>query len=119
MDMTKTIIGQISKFKNSSAKWTQLKCEDCGRITEVKGSPSTSKVKKALSRPCRTCSPPRNQTGKGWWHAFGLERNPGIYGPMPRKRMSLRWRLDEARQSGLNQWIWKDEYTHLRLNRKG
>ena len=37
----------------------------------------------------------------GWWHDFGLDKNHGVYGPMPRLRTSLRYRLEEERRMGL------------------
>ena len=36
----------------------------------------------------------------GWWTAFGLYTNPYVYGPMPWKRTSLKWRIQEAIERG-------------------
>ena len=38
---------------------------------------------------------------KAWWHDFGLKRNPYIYGPMPWKKTSDKFRRAEALASGV------------------
>ena len=69
----------------------------------------------ALGRPCGACNPCRNPLVKqGWWLAFGLDRNPYVYGPMPRLRTSTRYRLEEARRMGWMAWTWNDEYKEER-----
>ena len=70
----------------------------------------------ALGRPCGACNPVRNPlVNQGWWLEFGLDRNPYVYGPMPRLRTSVRYRLEEARRMGWTSWCWQDEYTKDRL----
>lgn len=41
-----------------------------------------------------------DKNGLGWWRDFGLYINPFIYGPMPWKRTSLRYRKQEAIERG-------------------
>ena len=43
-----------------------------------------------------------------WWNDFGLKANPGIYGPMPWKRTSHKFRLQEAKERGWGCWYWVD-----------
>jgi hypothetical protein len=42
--------------------------------------------------------------------SFGLTSNPYVYGPMPRMRTGLRYRMEEARRRGWMAWTWADEY---------
>ena len=68
-----------------------------------------------VERQCSVCNPVVRQGGTNWWSAFGLRKNPYVYGPMPYKRTSERWRLEEARKRGWLAWYWVDEYTGQRL----
>ena len=73
--------------------------------------------KAAIARSCKACKPPQNlPINQGWWLEFGLEKNPGVYGPMPRLRTGHRYRMEEARRMGWMAWVWKDEYEE---DRKG
>ena len=95
---------------------TQITCLDCGRVTEIKGKISSKESRRAIQRDCATCNPPRKkQGGTGWWRQFGLKKNCYVYGPMPHKRTSERWRLQEARERGWLAWYWVDEYTDQRI----
>ena len=68
-----------------------------------------------LERPCGACNPVRNPlVNQGWWLEFGLDCNPYVYGPMPRLRTSVRYRLEEARRMGWMAWTWNDEYMEER-----
>ena len=70
-----------------------------------------------MERTCKVCSPPQNlPNNQGWWLEFGLDKNPYIYGPMPRLRTGLRYRMEEARRMGWMVWVWHDEYEQ---DRKG
>jgi hypothetical protein len=99
--------------------YTLLTCSTCGRQTGVFGKSSNQKVKKAVKRECRTCKPPLTlHAGTNWWRQFGLNKNPYVYGPMPRLRTSERYRIEEARQRGWLAWHWVDEYTDERMGRR-
>ena len=77
----------------------------------------TKKAKAAMERTCKVCSPPQNlPNNQGWWLEFGLDKNPYIYGPMPRLRTGLRYLMEEARRMGWMVWVWHDEYEQ---DRKG
>ena len=77
----------------------------------------TKTAKAAMERTCKVCSPPQNlPNNQGWWLEFGLDKNPYIYGPMPRLRTGLRYRMEEARRMGWMAWVWHDEYEE---DRKG
>lgn len=95
--------------------FTIITCQDCSTQTSVPGRMTTRKARQALERNCRTCNPVVRQGGTSWWHQFGLSKNPYVYGPMPRKRTSERWRLEEARLRGWLAWYWVDEYTADRV----
>ena len=96
--------------------YTLITCGSCGRQSTLQGHITTKACERALQRKCKTCHPPRKQLiGTSWWHAFGLRKNPYVYGPMPYKRTGERWRLVEARQRGWLAWYWVDEYTDERL----
>ena len=98
-----------------SRSYTVFECQDCGATTREPGRQTTKKAKNALNRPCRSCSPVRfGRSCDGWWHDFGLAKNPYVYGPMPHKRTSERFRLEEARQRGWVAFMWQDEYTDER-----
>ena len=98
-----------------SRTYTVFECQDCGETTREPGRQTTKRAEIALNRPCRSCSPIRfGRSCDGWWHDFGLAKNPYVYGPMPRKRTSERFRLEEARQPGWVAYMWQDEYTDER-----
>ena len=78
---------------------TVMECSVCGSTTHVKAGINTKSDQAALRRPCGACNPCRNPLVKqGWWLAFGLDRNPYVYGTMPRLRTFMRYRLEEARR---------------------
>ena len=94
---------------------TILTCIDCGNETKPVGSIATKKVQEAINRPCGICTPTRGPfNANGWWKKFGLDSNPYVYGPMPRKRTSQLYRMQEARRMGWMSWIWDDEYKYQR-----
>ena len=95
--------------------YTTFECQDCGTTTRVSGRQTSKKSQTALNRACRACSPISFvRSPSGWWHDFGLTKNPYVYGPMPYKRTGERYRLEEARQSGWVAFMWQDEYTDER-----
>lgn len=82
-----------------------------GAVTHAKASIGTMQAQHAIQRPCRACTPIINPLiNQGWWKEFGLTKNPYIYGPMPYKRTSERYRIEEARRMGWTAWSWHDEY---------
>ena len=92
-----------------------MECSVCGATTHVKAGIDTKMAQAALERPCRACNPVRNPlVNQGWWLEFGLDRNPYVYGPMPRLRTSTRYRLEEARRMRWMAWTWDDEYKEER-----
>ena len=94
---------------------TVLECSVCGATTHVKAGIDTKTAQVALGRPCGACNPCRNPlVNQGWWLEFGLDRNPYVYGPMPRLRTSTRYRLEEERRRGWMAWTWNDEYKEQR-----
>lgn len=103
------------EIKIDSRTFTIFECQDCGATTRVPGRHTTQKAQAALARECRSCSPVRfGRSCEGWWHDFGLAKNPYIYGPMPHKRTSERFRIEEARRMGWVAWTWQDEYAEAR-----
>ena len=96
--------------------WTVLECPSCGDTTHVNAEIDTKTIKTAMERSCKVCSPPQNLPDvEGWWKQFGLKKNPGVYGPMPRLRTGrLRYRMEEARRMGWMAWTWHDEYEEER-----
>ena len=93
-----------------------ITCCDCGNETSVKGRCTNAKAKAAVERKCKPCNPVTRQGGTNWWSQFGLKKHPYVYGPMPRLRTSVRWRIEEARKMGWLAWYWVDEYTEQRMN---
>ena len=94
---------------------TVLECILCGATTYVKAGIDTKTSKDAIERSCRACSAHQNlPINEGWWKEFGLKKNPYVYGPMPRLRTGLRYRIEEARRMGWMAWTWKDEYEEER-----
>nr|BDD46732.1 hypothetical protein 3 [bacterium] len=88
--------------KGNPAEYTRLRCDKCGTYCEVKGSSDSRNVQ---ARRCFKCHP---NAKIGWWHEFGLDKNPYVYGPMPYKRTSIAHRMKEARARGWTAWRWND-----------
>jgi len=96
-------------------KRTVIECQSCGATTYVKSGIDTKRSKDAIERSCRACSASQNlPINQGWWLEFGLDKNPGVYGPMPRLRTGHRYRMEEARRMGWMAWTWHDEYEEER-----
>ena len=94
---------------------TVIECSSCGATTYVNTGKDTKTAKTAMERSCKICSPPQNLPNvEGWWKQFGLKKNPGVYGPMPRLRTGHRYRMEEARRMGWMAWVWHDEYEEER-----
>jgi len=94
---------------------TVMECTSCGATTFVNAKVYTKTAKAAIERSCRACNPPQNlPINEGWWKEFGLDKNPYVYGPMPRSRTSQRYRIEEARRMGWMAWTWHDEYEEER-----
>ena len=103
------------EIKINNRTRTVIKCTLCGATTHVQCGIDTKRSKAAIARFCGSCSRPKPiRTSEGWWHEFGLKKNPYVYGPMPRLRTSLRYRIEEARRMGWMAWTWDDEYTEQR-----
>ena len=93
---------------------TVIECTLCGSTTYVEAGMDTKTSKDAIERSCRACTPFRGLINEGWWKKFGLQKNPYIYGPMPKMRTSERYRMKEARRMGYMAWVWKDKYEEER-----
>lgn len=104
-----------NEFTRDRRTFTLITCNDCGSETSMPGRMTSQKAQQAIERNCRACNPVVRQGGTNWWSQLGLKKNPYVYGPMPRKRTSERWRLEEARKMGWLAWYWVDEYTEQRL----
>ena len=94
---------------------TVITCSDCGAVTHTDSSIDTKSTKKAIARACKACTPrtfPLNN--QGWWIELGLDKNPYVYGPMPRLRTGRQYRMEEARRMGWMAWTWNDEYSNER-----
>ena len=106
-----------NQIKENNRVRTVITCSDCGATTFTNTGIDTKTTQKAIQRSCKTCSttqlPLNNQ---GWWHKFGLDKNPYVYGPLQRLRTSERYRIEEARRMGWMAWTWNDEY---QAERKG
>ena len=103
------------EIKVNNRKRTVIECSLCGATTHVQGGIDTKKSKAAIARLCGSCSRAEPiRTSEGWWHELGLNKNPYVYGPMPRMRTSQRYRLEEARRMGWMAWVWQDEYKEER-----
>ena len=92
-----------------------ITCSDCGATTHINAGINTKTAQQAIERSCKTCSPtqlPLNN--QGWWLEFGLDKNPYVYGPMPRLRTGRHYRMEEARRMGWMAWTWCDEYSSER-----
>ena len=104
-----------NEFMRENRAFTLITCNDCGSETSVPGHMTSQKAQQAIERNCRACNPVVRQGGTNSWSEFGLKKNPYVYGPMPHKRTSERWRLEEARKMGWLAWHWVDEYTEVRM----
>ena len=93
---------------------TDLQCTLCGSTTYVKADIGTKTSKDAIERSCRACTPRNPLNNQGWWKELGLKMNPYIFGPTPRLRTGLRYRMEEAQRMGYMAWTWKDEYSEER-----
>ena len=98
------------EIKINNRTHTLLTCTACGAVTRVKAGLATKTTREAIARRCGSCAPRNKLCGSGWWLAFGLTSNPYVYGPMPRMRTGLRYRMEEARRRGWMAWTWTDEY---------
>ena len=106
---------KANETKTNNRVRTVIECTLCRTTKYVKAGIHTKTSQAAIERPCKACNPVQNPLkNTGWWHDFGLDKNPGVYGPMPRLRTSLRYRLEEARRMGLMVWTWNDEYKEQR-----
>ena len=103
------------EIKIDGRTYTVFECQNCGSTTRTTGRQTAKKAQTALNRECRSCSPVRfGRSSAGWWKDLSLSNNPYVYGPMPYKRTSKRYRLEEARRMGWVAWTWQDEYTEER-----
>tara|TARA_B100000073_G_scaffold166988_1_gene138235 strand:+ start:3146 stop:3490 length:345 start_codon:yes stop_codon:yes gene_type:complete len=94
---------------------TVIECSVCGATTKTNAGMDTKTSKQAIERPCGTCIPVHNHlTQIGWWLEFNLDKNPYVYGPMPRLRTGRQYRMEEARRNGWMAWTWDDEYKEHR-----
>ena len=98
------------EVKINNRTYTELHCTSCGAATRVKAGLATKTTRQAMARRCGSCAPRNKLCGTGWWLSFGLPSNPYVYGPMPRMRTGLRYRMEEARRRGWMAWTWTDEY---------
>ena len=101
------------KFKNRVR--TIITCSNCGATTHINSGSNTKTAQQAIERSCKTCNPtqlPLNN--QGCWLEFGLDKNPYVYGPMPRLRTGRQYRMEEARRMGWMAWTWCDEYSNER-----
>ena len=96
---------------------TVIECTRAAPQRTLKQASIARRSKVAIERSCKACQPPQNlPINQGWWLEFGLDKNPGVYGPMPRLRTGHRYRMEEARRMGWMAWVWHDEYEE---DRKG
>ena len=93
---------------------TVIKCSSCGATSFVKAGIDTKTSEAAVERSCGACTPRNPLNNQGWWLEFGLDKNPGVYGPMPRLRTGRRYRVEEARRMGWMAWVWHYEYEEER-----
>ena len=94
---------------------TIITCNNCGATTFTNTGIHTKTTQQAIQRSCGTCSPKQLPLiNQGWWIELGLDKNPYVYGPMPRLRTGKRYRIEEARRMGWMAWTWNDEYTEER-----
>ena len=103
------------EIKIDNRTYTVLECTNCGATTRVVGKLGSKKARVAQERACATCTPRHfHRPSQGWWVAFGLDKNPYVYGPMRHKRTGIRFRMEEARRMGWTAWTWNDEYSEER-----
>jgi len=108
-------IKTVKEIKVNNRVRTLLECTSCGATTYVNTGKDTKTAQTAIGRSCKVCSPPQNLPKvEGWWKQFGLKKNPGVYGPMPRLRTGHRYRMEEARRMGWMAWTWHDEFEEER-----
>ena len=93
---------------------TVIECSLCDATTHTNAGINAKTSKAALERSCGACMPLNPPVYEGWWKEFGLKKNPGVYGPMPRLRTGRRYRMEEARRMGWMAWTWHDEYEEER-----
>ena len=91
-----------------------IECSLCGSTTHTNAGINAKTSKAAIERSCGACMPCNPLVNEGWWNEFGLDKNPYVYGPMPRSRTSQRYRIEEARRMGWMAWTWHDEYEEER-----
>ena len=92
-----------------------ITCSDCGATTHINAGADTKTAKQAIERACKTCNPTQlSLNNQSWWLQFGLNKNPYVYGPMPRLRTGRQYRMEEARRMGWMAWTWDDEYASER-----
>ena len=103
------------QIKIGNRTYTHFRCTECGKVTKVACALGTKTARQAMTRQCSGCHNWSRPTGTvGWWAAFGLTKNPYVYGPMPRRRTGEFWRRAEARVRGWLAHYWTDEYSEQR-----
>ena len=103
------------QIKANNRVRTVIECINCGATTYTNNGINSKTSQRAIQRSCKICTPIHNRLcGQGWWLAFGLDKNPYVYGPMQRLRTGRQYRLEEARRMGWMAWTWKDEYSEER-----
>ena len=107
---------RAKETKVGTRTYTQLQCLNCGAITRVPGRMACKAAREAIQRECGACRQPYRSA---WYKAFGLEKNPFVYGPMPAKRTSEHYRREEARRMGYMLYMWDDGLKEDRLKRAG
>ena len=106
------------QIKIDGRTYTQLQCLSCGAVTKVKGALASKGARHALERSCATCEPnPLPVFEDPWYWKFGLKSNPYVYGPMPARRTSKPYRMEEARRMGWMVFMWNDGLKEDRLKR--
>ena len=96
---------RAEEIKVGTRTYTQLQCLNCGAITHIPGRIVAKPARQALQRECGACREPYRTA---WYKAFGLDKNPFIYGLMPAKRASEHYRREEARRMGHMRYMWDD-----------
>jgi len=106
---------KANQIKENNRVRTIITCSHCGATTFTNTGIDTKTSQQAIQRPCKTCNPTHNPLiNQGWWLEFGLDKNPYVYGPMPRLRTGRQYRMEEARRMGWMSWTWNDEYSSER-----
>ena len=96
---------RAKEIKVGTRTYIQLQCLNCGAIAKVPGRIAAKASRQALQRECGACREPYRTA---WYKAFGLDKNPFIYGLMPAKRASEHYRREEARRMGHMRYMWDD-----------